>query len=488
MALDYFHLKNMRKTHPAWRLLTAENGPFAASFLDMVFREDNIRSLKESDLVMKLEDFIYSLFSDGAEKEFPRPPSEYLDEWADNSRGWLRKFYPQESDEPHYDLTPATEKALQWLDGLLEKQQFVGTESRLFSSFDLLRQIVYGVEQDKKKRIEELRRQKKALSEQIRSIEAGDVPMLSRREVRERFIQFSRTARELLGDFRMVEHNFRELDRNVREKIAAWTGEKGELLGSIFGEHDDIEETEQGQSFRAFWDFLMSSDSQEELSRLLNRVFNIEDLGDLTEDIRLKRIHFDWINAGDQTQKMVARLSHQLRRFLDDKSYYENKRITKLLDNIDRNALLLKESQPQLNSFMEMDEIKPSFHLPMERPLFSPPLKIELESLITDEDADEVDYSALFNVSLVDKDKLRRIIDNGLLEQSQVSLRELVGIYPIKQGLAELVAYFLIAAESGFSFISEDEKEIITWLEESGNMKSAEIPRILFQKRTKSND
>lgn len=42
---------------------------------------------------------------------------------------------------------------------------------------------------------------------------------------------------------------------------------------------------------------------------LLDRVFELEELGDLTEDIRLKRIHFDWINAGEQTQKMVARLS-----------------------------------------------------------------------------------------------------------------------------------------------------------------------------------
>ena len=29
---------------------------------------------------------------------------------AANDKAWLRKFYPPGSDEPHFDLTPATEK------------------------------------------------------------------------------------------------------------------------------------------------------------------------------------------------------------------------------------------------------------------------------------------------------------------------------------------------------------------------------------------
>ncbi|MBI9108847.1 MAG: DUF3375 domain-containing protein [Spirochaetales bacterium] len=463
--------------------MTAENGPFIAGFLDLVFRENNSRSIYESELVMRLEDYIYSLTSGGAEQEFPRNAADYLDEWADNNRGWLRKFYPQGSDEPSYDLTPATEKALQWMDAIFEKQQFVGTESRLFAGFDLLRQIVYGVEQDEKKRIDNLREQKRELNEQIKAIEAGDVPMLNKREVRERFIQFSRTARELLGDFRMVEQNFRELDHNVREQIASWTGDKGELLSTIFGEHDDIEQTEQGQSFRAFWDFIMSSDSQEEFTMLLDRVFELDELEDLTDDIRLKRVHFDWINAGEQTQKMVARLSRQLRRFLDDKSYYENKRITKLLDGIDRNALGLRDDPPSDNKFMMISGFKPSFNLPMERPLFSPPLKIVLDSMIPSVGEVEIDSSALFNQTVVDKEKLKRNIDNELRAQSQISLGTLLTRCPLEEGLAELVTYFTIAEDDAHSFINEEEHESVSWSDGGGIVRTADMPKIIFQKR-----
>ena len=46
--------------------------------------------------------------------------------------------------------------------------------------------------------------------------------MLDDTALRDRFQQFTGLARELLADFREVEHNFRALDRRVRERIALW--------------------------------------------------------------------------------------------------------------------------------------------------------------------------------------------------------------------------------------------------------------------------
>ncbi len=467
--------------------MTAENGPLIAGFLDSVFRENNLRSIEEAELSMRLEDYLYFLSEAGAQQEFPRSAREYLDEWAHNEKGWLRKYYPQGSDEPHYDLSPAVEKALQWLDGLFE-QGFIGTESRLFASIDLLRQIVHGVEEDKTERIKELERQKNEINRQIKAIEEGDISTLDSREVRERYIQFSKISRELLGDFRMVEHNFRELDRSVREEIAAWTGEKGELLETIFGEHDQITQSEQGLSFRAFWDFLMSSGSQEEFTSLLDRVFELEELGDLTNDKRLKRIHFEWINAGEQTQRMVARLSRQLRRFLDDRSYYENKRIVRLLDSIDQRALEAREDAPQKPFFMEIEGIRPSFQLPMERPLFSPPLKIELDSVIIGGEGKDIDTSVLFNQVVVDKFRLKRNIDEILELREQVSLGAIIEHCPLEEGLAELVTYFTIAEENRFAFVDEDKSEEVFWIDHDGKNRYAKMPLIMFQKRKKEND
>ena len=90
--------------------------------------------------------------------------------------------------------------------------------------------------------------------------------------MRDRFLQMAATARGLLSDFRAVEQNFRDLDRAARERMATWDGSKGALLDEVFGDRDAINDSDQGKTFRAFWDFLMSPARQEELTALLETV------------------------------------------------------------------------------------------------------------------------------------------------------------------------------------------------------------------------
>lgn len=83
------------------------------------------------------------------------------------------------------------------------------------------------------------------------------------------------------------------LDRRVRERIALWEGAKGALLEDIMGERDAIADSDQGRSFRAFWDFLMSSRRQEEFTELLARVLNLAPVTALQPDARTRRVHYD---------------------------------------------------------------------------------------------------------------------------------------------------------------------------------------------------
>ncbi|MFP3548039.1 DUF3375 family protein, partial [Rhizobium sp. SIMBA_035] len=84
---------------------------------------------------------------------------DYLNDWAANDKGWLRKFYGPGSGEPHFDLTPATEKAIAWL-GTLTERSFVGTESRLLTLFELLKQMSEGSERDPEARLAELHKRR----------------------------------------------------------------------------------------------------------------------------------------------------------------------------------------------------------------------------------------------------------------------------------------------------------------------------------------
>jgi flagellar motility protein MotE (MotC chaperone) len=133
------------------------------------------------------------------------------------------------SDEPHYDVTPAAEKVIDWLTSL-RRRQFVGTESRLMTVFELLRQIAEGSESDSAARIAELEKRKAQLDADIQRIREGQLVLMDATGVKDRFLQMAGTARALLSDFREVEQNFRELDRAVRERIATWEGALFEQL------------------------------------------------------------------------------------------------------------------------------------------------------------------------------------------------------------------------------------------------------------------
>lgn len=480
--MDYATLDAMRRRHPAWRLLLADSAPLVASFLSRVFVAPNVRVISQADLVEALEDTLFALREQLGADAFPKRAQDYLNDWAANERGWLRKFYPDGSDEPHFDLMPATEKAIGWLTGLAQRG-FVGTESRLLTLFDLLKQMSQGSQTDPGVRLQELHKRRDAIDEEISLLEQGHLSLLDDTAIRDRFQQFTGLARELLGDFREVEQNFRDLDRHVRERIALWDGSKGELLQQIFGERDLIADSDQGRSFKAFWDFLMSQARQEELTQLLDEVLRLPSIAELKPDVRTRRVHYDWLEAGEHTQRTVALLSQQLRRFLDDQAYLENRRIMDLLRGIEAQAMAVRDAAPS-GSFMHIDDTAADIELPIERPLHTVPVKPQINSAKLEAGDVDLDATALFSQFTVDSAELSQRIRRALQSRSQITLSDLLNEYPLQQGLAELIAYFQLASERGHGKILLDDEthDSVAWQTSEGDWKRAVIPRVVFIK------
>lgn len=476
--MDYETLSQMRSRHPAWRLLLADHAPLVITFLHTAFIVPNERSLAASSLQSRLEDTLFQLRDQYGDAAFPRSAAEYLNDWAANDKGWLRKFYPPDTDEAHFDLTPATEKVATWLESL-NQRQFVGTESRLRTVFDLLQQMLAGAETDQETRLQELAKRKAAIEQEMDQVRAGDIPLLDDTALRERFQQLSTTARELLGDFREVEQNFRQLDRQAREQITTWEGRKGDLLEQIFGERDAIADSDQGRTFRAFWDFLMSSTRQEELTTGLQALLELPPIRAMEPDPRLKRIHFDWLDAGEQTQRTVARLSQQLRRFLDDQTFLANRRIMQLIQGIEQQALAVRDRPPGGN-FMAMAAPQADVTLPMDRALFSPPLRPELNTRLEAGDETAVDPDALFEQILVDRVRLQTNISKSLQGRRRVTLADLVAEYPLQVGLAELVTYLTLASQDKRALFDDDTEDLIPWVDDHGIQRQARVARVIF--------
>lgn len=488
--MDHTTLVTLRDKHPAWRLLTSPHAPLVTSFLYRVFVTPNVRVMSEADLAEGLEDDLFALREELGPEAYPKGASEYLNDWCASDKGWLRKFYKPGTDEAQFDLTPATEKAIAWLVSLTERP-FVGTESRLLTLFALLEQISAGTQADPFKRVDDLRKKRDELDAEIARVLTGDVPLLDDTAVKDRFQQFQQLARELLADFREVEHNFRLLDRKVREKIALWEGGKGALLDEIMGDRDAIGDSDQGRSFRAFWDFLMSSRRQEELSERLDQVLALPAVAALKPEPRTRRVHHDWLEAGEHTQRTVAQLSQQLRRFLDDRAFLEHRRILDLLHDIETKALALREAVPT-GTVMSVDDLKVDVELPLERPLFTPSAKPRLADLALLAGDDDIDTARLFDQIVVDKARLRSAVQRALRQQPQITLRDLLDVEPLRQGLAELVAYLELAhagdgeavQDTLRALVDEGVEDPIRWQARNTAgepvTREARLPRVIF--------
>ena len=480
--MDYTALSLLRQNHPAWRMLCSEHAPLLASFLNRVFIAPNVRTIAQAELAEALEDELYGLREQLGAQAFPKSGADYLNDWAAHDKGWLRKFYAQGSDEPQFDLTPASEKAIAWL-GTLAQRNFVGTESRLLTLFEQLRELNAGSESDPQARIADLQRRRDEIDAEMARVLAGDMALLDDTALKERFQQFMALARDLLTDFREVEHNFRMLDRRVRERIALWSGGKGLLLEQIMGERDAIAESDEGRSFQAFWDFLMSTSRQEELTQLLDRALSLPPVQALNPDARTRRIHYDWLAAGEQTQRTVSQLSRQLRRFLDDKAWLENRRIMEILHDVESHAMALRGARLP-DACMTIAGTAADIQLPMERPLYTPAVKARLDDQVAAAGAVEVDTSALFSQFVIDRARLTRNISQALQQRSQVTLRELCEEQPVQQGLAELLAYLQLADDDHATMVDESVSDTVRWTAiDSGGvecLREARLPRIIF--------
>lgn len=490
--MDYQAIDALRDRHAAWRLLRAGNASLVLSFLGRFFVEGNRGATGMSEVASALDDHLYVLNPMSPTRtdevqdidelniegpRFPKSAASYLEDWAGTEAGYLRRFYPAGDDEVHYEITPAFEKAYRWVEGL-PARSFVGTESRLHTVVELLRQIVQGTETDPSARLAELHRKRDEIDAEIAAVGAGDVPILDSAGVRDRYQQLAATARDLLSDFREVEDNFRLLDRAAREKIIAWEGSKGELLLDLVGSRTDIAGSDQGRNFSAFYDFLLSEARQDELSGLLSKVGAVQGVD---ADQRIATVHHDWSEAAERAQQTVRQISEQLRRFLDDQ-VWENKRVLALVRSVEAAALTARDRPPDFG--LTVDEPGLGIALPFERPLYEPPAGGEVESLIPPAADAEIDAELLFQQTFIDQARLVAQIRAALPERSSALLDDIVRAFPLEQGAAEIVGYLAISDADIAVEMDDAEETVLDFADpaDPDSVRRARLPKVTVRR------
>ncbi len=472
------------------KLLMSPNAPLILSFLYAQFKQPGRVVVAHQELVEALEDQLLELRA-GDARCYPSEAQIYLRQWCDEDHRFLRKYFAAGQDDPVYELTSHTERAIEWVISL-RKTAFIGTESRFLRILDLLKDIVVNCTPDAAVRLQYLEAQRDVLEAQIEDLKADieateddepeTVVPYSDTQLKERLFEAHEGARRLLADFREVEENFRAIARSVHEQQFRLGARKGDILRYFLNAEDAIKESDQGRSFYGFWQFLLSQNQQEELREWLDTIEALPAFEtDLEQPPVLRHLKRYLLEAGTQVVASNRRLIQQLRQVLDEQQAGHMQRVHDLITDIGQLTLELSPAFPEDEAFIAI-EGAPAVEMPLERQLWEPPVTSRFDHRpLTQGEANlaEADLQALSHQVYVNERQLRRNIDTLLERRPSVTLADVVKSYPIERGLTEVITYLSIAAKSRQHRIDTEVHDTIAVGQET-EMRDMTLPRIVF--------
>lgn len=366
--MDHNQLNFDLRHAPSLKLLRRDTAALIISFLHRAFKRAQLASIPLAELTAGLDTYLEQL-SEAHPGQYPLSAAAYLKLWSSEEYQLLR-ITTRGSEEPRVELTAEAERAIGWVEERY-RRSFVSTESRLRSIVLLLEEIVAKSTEDVPTRLQQLEAQRAAIQAEIDSIRAtGQVSPTTSTSVKERFLLASDLARQMRRDFAEVEQNFRAVARALQERQLDPAARRGDLVGFMLDADAELRESDQGRSFYAFWEFLMAPARQDELTTLLDTIYRLPVLADLTPDHQLlRRLTRALTDAGEKVVLSNHRLAEQVRRLLDDRRLAESRRAAELIAAVKQLAVRCAERPPKDDPFIELDG-PPELQFVMDRPLW----------------------------------------------------------------------------------------------------------------------
>lgn len=472
-------------------LLRAKNAAFILAFFYKVFKDNSITTIGNAELRSKLEGFMEDMDYGEADDEldanslfddYSIRAAQYIEKWS--TQGFLRK-YPNEEGEDLHELSHDTIKIFNWIEDLQERE-FVGTNSRFRDIFFKLKEMIEQSNDDPTTRIEELEKKKWEIEQEINLIKLGKNPVVfNDTDIKERFYDINRTARELLGDFTEVEQNFQQIRKDLQRKYSENDLVKGSLLVYALDALDEIYDKPQGKSFKAFWEFLMDEKKQNEFGELTDKLYRLlkeKDI-DYNNDRFLKYLKRYLHASGKKVIDANMKLSEKISRVLSEKSLLERRKAMELIAGIRQSAYALIDVGIKEESFIEIED-DPLINLVDrwepgdERDTVAEPTYPAGRG---GEISDKVDFSKLFDQFAIDRKILVGRIQAMLEEKGQVTLKQVIEKYGIEKGLTEIVGYFSIACSDNHVIFKDVDEPIYI------GTRKVNMPMIIYMGSKKDN-
>jgi hypothetical protein len=477
------------KTARSLIILRLKSAPFMLSFFYKVFKDSHLTTITHTELKNKLEGYLEDLEYEETDEElttstlfddYSQRAAQYIERWS--NAGFLTK-YPNDEGEDLHELTTDTVKVMNWIDGL-QQREFVGTNSRFKDIFFKLKEMIEKTTENTELRIEELEKKKWEIENEINLLKLGKKPSLfDETEIKEQFYDLNKMARELLSDFTEVEQNFEQIRKEIQRKYTEKDVVKGSLLVYALDALDEIENKDQGKSFKAFWEFLMDEKKQHDFTHLTEQLYQLlKDRNiDYNNDKFLKNLKRFLHASGKKVIDSNKKLSEKISRVLSEKNLLERRRAIELIGEIRQMAYVLVDARIKEDSFLEI-EVEPEIDLFDRWELGE-----EKEDLLEMQYPDglggaisaDVDFRSLFDQFTIDRKKLIQRINAMLDGKPQVTLKEIIDHYGLENGLSEIVGYFSIATSSRHHIIIEEAIEPI-WIKK----RKVNVPMIIYTKET----
>jgi Protein of unknown function (DUF3375). len=420
-----------------WKLLRAENAPHILAFITDLFSEETEVLYNRARSL--LDEFIkYSREQGSWQTE--NNAAYYLNSWI--KVGWLREM------DDMLSKTDISETVLRFCRNLDERYTST-TASHLRIVQDAVRDFVVAISDNIDDRVTLLEQKKAQIQQEIDDLHAGVVTQLNEAEQRERIREIYQLASILTGDFRRVEDEIRQLDKELRIDLIEDNSSRGEVLLSLMQKEQLLAKSDAGSAFDGFCQLLQDQDRSTEFREQLRSILNHPVAQQLSEQQKKHLGHLmrELTRESGRVFQVRRRTEEGLRAYIESGVALENRMIDRLLSQLEKQAVVLLEQQSDLKTEMQIDLAVGSAQIssPENFALKSPNEHMDTRGVQQQQNLKEPSTQML---QYLDSVQVRVVAEKAratLLNKGVMSIAHLTKEHPLQAGLEELVAYLRIA-------------------------------------------
>ncbi|WP_019673660.1 DUF3375 domain-containing protein [Psychrobacter lutiphocae] len=462
--------RRLYQEHAAWRLMRADNAPHILAFISDLFSEHSEVPYGQAKLLLDAQ--IEHSRNLGI-WDTQTNASAYLNQWI--AQGWLREL------DDLLTKTDATEMALRFCRGFEERTINVSA-SHLRIVQEAVRDFVVASDEDIDSRIQLLEDKKAAIQRQIDDLNAGVVHKLTDNEQREYIREIYQLASQLTGDFRLLEEQIRQLDKDIRIEMIEDDNSRGNLLGQVMDRENLLAQTEAGSAFEGFFQLLCDYNRVTEFREQLHFVLQTPAAKYLSAPQRqfLSDLISELSRESDRVLRIRRRTEQELRAYIESGAMAEGRAVSKLISKLEQLAVSLRDGDCKLSTDIALclPIGKVEISSPDTMRLKQPDERVELGSIEAHVNSRKPSQTMLDSLSTVKVKEVAQTIRTQLRQNSPQTIAQLTQTHPIKEGLEELVAYIRIARAVQATELNSEEQVIIH--DPQGISLQAHIPSLLF--------